>query len=69
MILWYGKIFRREKSGSVCELAFEFVMVRIAFFCIITSLLMQDFGAQLTMRGQYDRWEWIKEKYSVLSVF
>ena len=69
MILLYGRIFSREKSGSVCELAFECVMVRIAFFCITTSLLMQDFGAQLTISGQYDRWEWIKEKYSVLRVF
>ena len=43
MILWYGKIFSWEKSGSVCELAFEFVMVRIAFFLHYYQLVNAGF--------------------------
>ena len=41
-----------EKRGSVCELAFELVMVRMAFFCMMAILSTRDLGAQLTMSGQ-----------------
>ena len=36
----------------MCEVAFELVMVRIAFFCIITILLTQALEAQLTFNDK-----------------
>ena len=39
MILWYRRILRDEKRGSVWECDFELMMLRMAFFA-----LLQFFG-------------------------
>ena len=52
MILWYGRILRDEKSGSVWECDFELVMLRMAFFCITAIFWIFVLVAQLTIKGQ-----------------
>ena len=43
--------------GSVWAWYVEFVMLRMAFFCMMNIFSMLDFEDELTMSGQYRRWE------------
>ena len=38
--------------GSVCAWYLEFVMLRMAFFCMMNIFSMLDFDEELTMSGQ-----------------
>ena len=55
--------------GYVWACGLEFVMLRMAFFCMIKFFLMLDFDAELTMSGQNRRCEWKSDWYMVDKVF
>ena len=55
--------------GYVWACGLEFVMLRMAFFCMIKFFSMLDFDVELTMSGQYRRCEWKSDWYLVVKVF
>jgi hypothetical protein len=62
-----GNIFRFVNNTAVCAWYLLDVIMRMAFFWMLTNFFMFWEVAQLVIIGQYERWEWMRAKYRDLS--